>query len=91
MPRGPRRDEIRQWVEETETRFGDRVLGIDIEVAQIWGELTARGQQRGTTIPNIDGLIAATALRNGLYVMTRNVKDFEPTGVLLMNPWDDER
>jgi len=32
--------------------------------------------------------MAATARRHGLHVMTRNVADFAPTGVLLINPWD---
>ena len=35
-----------------------------------------------------DGLIAATALRHGLHVVTRNVKDFEETGALIINPWE---
>lgn len=34
-----------------------------------------------------DGLIAATAMHQGLRVVTRNVKDFEPTGVMIINPW----
>jgi predicted nucleic acid-binding protein len=35
-----------------------------------------------------DALIAATALVHGMTVVTRNVADFEPTGVRLLNPWD---
>jgi predicted nucleic acid-binding protein len=42
------------------------------------------------TIPASDGLIAATARRHGLYIMTRNTADFEPCGVPLLNPWEDE-
>jgi hypothetical protein len=34
-----------------------------------------------------DALIAATAMVHGLTVVTRNVADFEPTGVALLNPW----
>jgi predicted nucleic acid-binding protein len=34
-----------------------------------------------------DGLIAATALVHGMTVVTRNVADFDPTGVLTLNPW----
>jgi predicted nucleic acid-binding protein len=34
-------------------------------------------------------MIAATARRHGLHVMTRNAADFELTGVLLLNPWAD--
>ena len=36
-----------------------------------------------------DGLIAATAIAHNLTVVTRNVKDFEPTGVAILNPWLD--
>ena len=39
-------------------------------------------------MPAQDGLIAATALRHGLHLMTRNVNDFAATGVLLINPWE---
>jgi hypothetical protein len=34
-----------------------------------------------------DALIAATALVHGMTVVTRNVPDFEATGVALVNPW----
>lgn len=51
------------------------------------GKITAKAQQDGFIIPASDGLIAATALQHGLHLMTRNVKDFEPTHVMLINPW----
>ena len=35
-----------------------------------------------------DALIAATALVHGMTVVTRNLADFKPTGVPLLNPWD---
>ena len=34
-----------------------------------------------------DALIAATALVHGMTVVTRNVVDFERTGVEIINPW----
>ena len=37
----------------------------------------------------VDALIAATALVHGLTVATRNVRDFEGTGVVVVNPWQD--
>ncbi|MBM3998227.1 MAG: type II toxin-antitoxin system VapC family toxin [Planctomycetes bacterium] len=37
----------------------------------------------------IDKLRAATAIRHGMHLMTRNVVDFEPVGVLLINPWEN--
>ncbi len=51
------------------------------------GKITAEAQQDGFVIPSSDGLIAATAMQHGLHLMTRNVKDFESTNVMLMNPW----
>lgn len=65
-----------------------RVLPIDLEVAHLWGQITARARRNGFEVAATDGLIAATAIRYDLSVMTRNVKDFEPTGVLIVNPWD---
>ena len=67
----------------------DRILPIDHETAIIWGEVTAKSEKKGQPVPAVDGLIAATALRHGLHLMTRNVAHFEPTGVLLVNHWED--
>jgi predicted nucleic acid-binding protein len=77
------------WLEQVENQYADRVLSIDVETARIWGELTARAQKRGVIIPGTDGLIAASALRHGLHVVTRNVRHFEASGALVLNPWED--
>jgi len=58
---------------------------------QIWGELTAAAQLSGIMIPASDGRIAATALRHGLRLMTRNTAHFAGTHVLLLNPWETKR
>ncbi len=79
------------WLQMLERHYGDRLLPIDLETSRIWGELTAAAQRVGRTVPAGDGLIAATARRHGLHVMTRNIADFEPTGVLLLNPWASGR
>lgn len=44
--------------------------------------------QAGQPLPAIDSLLAATALKAGLAVATRNVRDFERMGVAVVNPWD---
>jgi toxin FitB len=79
------------WLQTLERHYGDRLLPVDLETSRIWGELTAAAQRAGRTVPATDGLIAATARRHGLHVMTKNTADFEPTGVLLLNPWVDRR
>lgn len=76
---------LRAWIDDhILARFEDRILPIDTAVAQRCAQLRVpnpRGER--------DALIAATALVLGLTIATRNVGDFEPTGVPLLNPWDD--
>ena len=88
LPAGAKRRELESWLGVTERHFADRILPIDRDIAQLWGEITAKVATAGRTLHAADGLIAATALRHGLRLLTRNVKDFEPTGVLLSNPWE---
>jgi len=84
---GARRSELEAWFGQTQRQFKDQILSIDTEIACIWGELTARASQSGKTVAASDGLIAATAIRNGLCLMTRNISDFSDTGVILLDPW----
>ena len=83
------RRELQAWLQALERYYADRILSVDLETSHTWGELTAAAQKAGRTVPASDGLIAATARRHGLHVMTRNTEHFAPTGVLLMNPWTD--
>ena len=64
--------------------FAGRVLSVDLAVAQRSARLHVPDP-----CPIRDGLIAATALVHGMTVVTRNVVDFEPTGVRILNPWSD--
>lgn len=83
-----RKRKLQSWLQTIEYYYADRILPIDLEVSRIWGEITATAQKSGQTIAVSDGLIAATALRHGLHIMTRNVNDFKPSGALLVNPWE---
>lgn len=85
---GKKKKEFGAWLAELEAEYADRTLPIDCETARIWGEMEARTRTAGTPIPTVDGLIAATALRHGLHVMTRNTRDFAPTGAMVVNPWE---
>lgn len=76
---------LRAWVDgQVLTRFEGRILTIDTAVAQRCAQLHVPNPRAER-----DALIAATALVHGLTVVTRNVGDFEPTGVPLLNPWRD--
>ncbi|SEE93187.1 type II toxin-antitoxin system VapC family toxin [Jiangella alba] len=70
------------WLDGLARQFADRILPIDAEVTELWGRLPQR-----RPVPVVDGLIAATALRHGLTVVTRNVRDFSATGVGVLDPF----
>ena len=65
------------------------MLPVDTAVARKWGEMTAAAQLQGRTLAIVDALLAATALVHELTVVTRNTRDFEGTGVRVLNPWKE--
>lgn len=74
---------LRRWLEgEVLTRLASRIMPIEVEVARRCAQLQVPDPR-----PERDALIAATALIYGLTVVTRNVADFEPMGVSVLNPW----
>lgn len=62
--------------------FAGRILAVDRAVALRRARLHVPDRSN-----ECDALIAATALIHGLTVVTRNVPDFEASGVALLNPW----
>ena len=75
---------LRLWFEQQVLpEFSERTLPVDTAVALRCARLHVP-DKRGER----DALIAATALVHGMTVVTRNVADFKPTGVALLNPWE---
>ena len=62
--------------------FTGRILPVDTAVAKRSAKLHVPDPR-----PVRDGLIGGTALVHGMTLVTRNVSDFEGTGVLILNPW----
>lgn len=75
---------IEGWMAEMIAAFNERIVPVTLEVAEEWG-----GQQLQRPETAIDDLLAATAAARRLTVVTRNTKDFEHTGVRLLNPFSD--
>jgi predicted nucleic acid-binding protein len=77
---------LRAWMgRQILTRFEGRVLPLDAAVAQRAAALHVPRPR-----PERDAFIAATALMHGMTVVTRNVKDYESTGVEIINPWREQ-
>ena len=88
LPEGQKKQRLETWRATLADQFEDRILPLDREAAELWGEMTAAARKRGVSIPSADGLIAATAIRHGLHVATRNTPHFEAAGAMVVNPWD---
>ena len=73
---------LSRWLGTITNDYPDAILAFDEEIAQIWGRLRVPHPENP-----LDKQIAATALMYGLTVVTRNVVDYEPTGVAVMNPF----
>jgi len=77
-------DVLRKWLErDLLAAFATRILPVDLAVVR-----RASAMHVPDPRPERDVLIAATALNLNLVVVTRNIADFQPLGVELLNPWD---
>ena len=63
--------------------FSERIIVIDTAIAQACAKLHVPDPRSDR-----DAMIAATAMVHGMVVVTRNIADFEPTGVKTINPWE---
>lgn len=76
---------LRAWIDtRVVPGFRDRIIPVDAAVARVCAALHVPAPR-----PQRDSLIAATAIVHRLTMVTRNVRDFEPMGVPLLNPWND--
>jgi predicted nucleic acid-binding protein len=76
--------QLRDWYRnQLVKQFSQRLLIVDIAIAEAGAEIRAAHRLSVNT-----SLIAATAKVHGLTVATRNIDDFTPTGVLVLNPWE---
>jgi predicted nucleic acid-binding protein len=74
---------LRTWLDtHVRPEFAGRIIAIDDAIATRCAHLHIPDRRN-----EVDALIAASALIHGLTVVTRNVKDFEGTGAIIVNPW----
>jgi toxin FitB len=75
-------DALSAWLDRVLVLYGERVVPFDLRTARRWGTLSAALDN-----DSADLMIAATALEHGLTIVTRNVSDFTPTGVAVIDPF----
>ena len=77
-------NQLEKWLDMLLTDYQDDILGINQDIAQLWGRLRVPHPENA-----LDKQIAATALIHDLTVVTRNQKDFSNTGARVLNPFNE--
>ena len=83
-----RRADLERWLADIELAYAERTLGFESDAAHVFGTLIARRKLHKQETKLLDIQIAAQAIASDCPVATRNVRDFEWTGVKLANPWE---
>jgi len=87
LPAGKKKHDLAIWVyTKVPEWFSGRIVDIDTEIMMEWGKMRAR---TGRTLPVVDSMIAAIAITHHMFLVTRNVKDFDDIeGINIINPWE---
>lgn len=84
---GQRKERFAEAANDLFSSFADRILAFDRRAAKVYARIAAQRAESGLPIDGFDAQIAAVCAVHGATLATRNIKDFEETGVPLVNPW----
>lgn len=88
VPAGRRRNELEaamaRWLS---VGFGERILPFDSGAARHYADIASQRRSAGRPIKEADCQIAAITRSRGAVLVTRNVRDFETTGIDVVDPW----
>jgi predicted nucleic acid-binding protein len=91
LPAGTRKAQLANtYVEVIERAFQYRILAFDESAASLYASIVVHRQSGGRPISVQDAQIAAICRANSASLATRNTREFEHTGVPLINPWDTQ-
>lgn len=91
LPKGRRRADLESAAAKMfDVDFSGRILPFDIDAARMFAQIAASRRSAGYPITQSDAQIAAIARSRGATVATRNTRDFEHCGIVVVNPWGSE-
>lgn len=79
--------DLKAWLETVLHLYGDRVLAFDTPTARIAGALADRARGQGHAPGLADVIVAATAQRHALTILSRNLRHMKPLGVAVIDPF----
>ena len=85
---GRRQSSLGRFWERTCDHLRGRIISFDERAAPVYGDIAAEAERKGRHLNVADDQIAAIALVHGMRIATRDISDFEASGVSLVNPWD---
>lgn len=88
MPDGRRKQSLAHLIVRELMPFSDRILPYDASSAMHYARIKTARRGAGRPISEQDAMIAAIARSHGTTLATRNVRDFEGTGIEVINPWE---
>jgi predicted nucleic acid-binding protein len=83
-----RANRLEKGLSDWRHRFADRIFGLTEAAALAYGEIMGGASRQGIGMSAPDGMIAAITRVNGGQLATRNLVDFQTTGLRLISPWD---
>lgn len=89
LPDGRRRESLQQAASEIFAAFPRQVLPFDLAAANAYADVVAGREAIGHPIDGFDAQIAAICRSQAATLATRNTKDFNDTGIALVNPWQE--
>lgn len=87
LPAGQRRTGLKKGLDQALRGFEDRILGFATVAALQYGAVISRRARLGRPISIADAQIAAIVIESGATLATRNIKDFDGTEAVVIDPW----
>jgi toxin FitB len=87
LPGGRRKQVLLAAASDIFRTFDDQVLPVDAAAAEHYAAIASNRERAGKPISGVDALIAAVCRSRGAALATRNLSDFEGTGVEIIDPW----
>jgi predicted nucleic acid-binding protein len=87
LPEGRRKQVLLAAADEIFSAFADQVLPVDTAAADLYAVIASSRERAGKPIAGFDALIAAVCRSRGAVLATRNVSDFDGTGIEVIDPW----
>lgn len=90
LPEGRRKNLLRTAAEDVFSGFAEHVVPFDAAAAVEYARIVSTRERAGAPIDGFDAQIAAICRTHGAILATRNMKDFEDTGIDVVDPWPYE-